>query len=68
MENKILISKTRETSIHVSLHVPTIVDLSLDVTRRSSRNYCEFFKPKKNIERQPLLAIEPDESDIVVRL
>jgi len=68
MGQKFLISKTTETNVHVSLHVPTIVNLRLDITRRSNRNYCGFFKPKENTEQQPLLSIEPDESQIVARL
>lgn len=75
MDKKILINKTTETRVHVSLHVPTIVQLDLEITRKSDTNHYGFFKHRPITESTPLLRsksmsdlLNPKEDEVIARI
>ena len=54
--------KISEISVHLSLEVPAIVKLNLDVSRKTHVNKHSFFKPVESIEMK--LIDKKDTEDI----
>ncbi len=53
MENKLARTDiSKETNVHFSVHVPAIVDLTLDVQHKTNINRYRFFKESESIEMQ----------------
>lgn len=44
----------KETNVHFSLHVPSVVDLTLDIQRKTHINRYRFFDNPQSIEMQSL--------------
>lgn len=60
MEKQILSRKITQTHIHASLKIPAILDLKVDITKKSQKDFCCFFDAKKSVEMQALIDSKHD--------
>jgi len=55
MEKQILSRKITETRIHASLKIPAVLDLKMDLTKKSQKDYCRFFDAEKSVEMKTIM-------------